>query len=90
MVSRGHAEVNGLGGWLLFESEFIQTDVDETICQSDVLGVMVTTDMPSNWIGVIIGVLLWRILCFQRLELGTYAMQPLSIEFGPVDWAVVW
>ena len=44
----GHAEVNGLDGWLLFRIESGQTDVDENICQSGVLGVMVTTDMPSN------------------------------------------
>ena len=49
----GHAEVNGLGGWLLFGIESGQTDVDENICQSGVLVVislmvMVTTDMLSN------------------------------------------
>lgn len=53
MVSRGHAEVNGLGGWLLFGVESVQTDVNENICQSDVLVViflmvMTTTDVLSN------------------------------------------
>ena len=48
-----HAEVNGLGGWLLFGIESSQTDVDENICQSGVLVVislmvMTTTDMLSN------------------------------------------
>ena len=34
---------------------------------------------------VIIGVVLRRIMCFQRLELWAFAMQPLYMEFGPVD-----
>ena len=49
-MSRGHAEVDGLGGWLLFGIESGQTDVDENICQSGALVVislmvMTTTDM---------------------------------------------
>ena len=53
MVSRGHAEVNDLGGWLFFGIESGQTDVDENICQSGVLVVIflmiiTTTDMLSN------------------------------------------
>lgn len=48
-----HAEVNGLGEWLLFGIESGQTDVDENVCQSDFLVVislmiMSTMDMLSN------------------------------------------
>lgn len=52
-MSRGHAEVDGLGGWLLFGIESGQTEVDENICQSGALVVislmvMITTDMLPN------------------------------------------
>ena len=48
-----HAQVYGLGGWLLFGIESGQTNVNENICQSGALVVislmvMITTDMLPN------------------------------------------
>ena len=87
MFPEGHAGANDFGERLPFGIGSVQINADEIIFSSDGFGG--DSFDGNDYYGyaiklnrVIIGVVLRRIMCFQRLELWTSAIQSLSMEVG--------